>query len=116
MYVLAFQIKNIAMGMEGSVVKWADCTKDSWYLEHDTVLHWCEHEVESSGTVLHWCEHEVESSGTVLHWCEHEVESSGTVLHWCEHEVESSGRTVGCKSADVAEINTWSNTDGCCLY
>ena len=102
MYVLAFQIKNIAMGMEGSVVKWADCMKDSWYLEHDTVLHWCEHEVESSGTVLHWCEHE--------------VESSGTVLHWCEHEVESSGRTVGCKSADVAEINTWSNTEGFCLY
>ena len=102
MYVLAFQIKNIAMGMEGNVVKWADCTKDSWYLEHDTVLHWCEHEVESSGTVLHWCEHE--------------VESSGTVLHWCEHEVESSGRTVGCKSADVAEMNTWSNTEGCCLY
>ena len=88
MYVLAFQIKNIAMGMEGSVVKWADCMKDSWYLEHDTVLH----------------------------WCEHEVESSGTVLHRCEHEVESSGRTVGCKSADVAEINTWSNTEGCCLY
>ena len=77
MYVLAFQIKNIAMGMEGSVIKWADCMKDSWYLEHDTVLH----------------------------WCEHEVESSGTVLHWCEHEVESSGRTVGCKFADVAEIN-----------
>ena len=88
MYALAFQIKNIAMGMEGSVVKWADCMKDSWYLEHDTVLH----------------------------WCEHEVESSGTVLHWCEHEVESSGRTVGCKSADVAEINTWSNTEGFCLY
>ena len=88
MYVLAFQIKNIAMGMEGSVVKWADCMKDSWYLEHDTVLH----------------------------WCEHEVESSRTVLHWCEHEVESSGRTVGCKSADVAEINTWSNTEGFCLY
>ena len=88
MYVLAFQIKNIAMGMEGSVVKWADCMKDSWYLEHDTVLH----------------------------WCEHEVESSGTVLHWCEHDVESSGRTVGCKSADVAEINTWSNTEGFCLY
>ena len=73
MYVLAFQIKNIAMGMEGSVVKWADCTKDSWYLEHDTVL------------------------------------------HWCEHKVESSGRTVGCKSANVAEINTWSITEGCCL-
>ena len=73
MYVLAFQIKNIAMDMEGSVVKWADCTKDSWYLEHDTVL------------------------------------------HWCEHEVESSGRTVVCKSADMAGINTWKDTEGCCL-